>query len=155
MLLTKIISGGQTGADQGGLDAAIYLGIETGGYIPKGRRTEKGPMPIEQFKKYNLTEHFSRKYTLRTALNVRDSDGIVLFGNMYSPGSATTINICRSLAKPYIENPDKYELVSWIAKNHIKCLNVAGNRESVNPGIRDRVFNILVSTLLYRMYCLE
>jgi hypothetical protein len=37
----KIISGGQTGADQAGLDVAIELGIPHGGWIPKGRKTEE------------------------------------------------------------------------------------------------------------------
>ncbi|MFH7326653.1 YpsA SLOG family protein [Desulfurivibrio sp. C05AmB] len=42
-MLTRIISGGQTGADQAGLDVAIKLGIPHGGWIPKGRMTEAGP----------------------------------------------------------------------------------------------------------------
>ena len=37
-MLERIISGGQTGADRGGLDAAIELGIPHGGWCPKGRR---------------------------------------------------------------------------------------------------------------------
>lgn len=41
-----IISGGQTGADQAALDAAIILGIPHGGWLPKGRKTEKGPLPL-------------------------------------------------------------------------------------------------------------
>jgi len=39
----KIISGGQTGADQAALDAAISLGLPHGGWITKGRKTETGP----------------------------------------------------------------------------------------------------------------
>jgi hypothetical protein len=34
--LTRLISGGQTGADQGGLRAARAAGIETGGWAPLG-----------------------------------------------------------------------------------------------------------------------
>ena len=37
---SKIISGGQTGADMGGLLAAKDLGIRTGGWMPKGWLTE-------------------------------------------------------------------------------------------------------------------
>jgi hypothetical protein len=44
-MIRKIISGGQTGADQAALDAAIKLGIPHGGWIPKGRLTEKGTLP--------------------------------------------------------------------------------------------------------------
>ncbi len=44
-MLTKIISGGQTGADRAALDAAIKMGIDHGGWIPKGRKTEDGVFP--------------------------------------------------------------------------------------------------------------
>lgn len=36
-MLRKIVSGGQTGADRAGLDAALELGLELGGWCPKGR----------------------------------------------------------------------------------------------------------------------
>ena len=44
-VITKIVSGGQSGADQGGLDAAIELGIPHGGWCPKGRKSEDGVIP--------------------------------------------------------------------------------------------------------------
>jgi hypothetical protein len=44
-MIKKIISGGQTGADQAALDTAIELGIPHGGWIPKGRITEADPLP--------------------------------------------------------------------------------------------------------------
>lgn len=44
----RIISGGQTGADQGALVAAKQLGIETGGWTPRGFLTEAGPCPEEK-----------------------------------------------------------------------------------------------------------
>lgn len=49
---TKIISGGQTGADQAALDFAIEHSIPHGGWIPKGRKTENGILPD----KYHLQE---------------------------------------------------------------------------------------------------
>jgi hypothetical protein len=42
-MLRKIISGGQTGADIAGLDAAVLLHIPTGGTVMKGFKTESGP----------------------------------------------------------------------------------------------------------------
>ena len=42
----KVVSGGQCGADLGGLLAAELLGIPTGGIAPNGFRTEKGKQPI-------------------------------------------------------------------------------------------------------------
>lgn len=41
----KIISGGRTGADQGALDAALELNHPCGGWRPKGRKSESGPIP--------------------------------------------------------------------------------------------------------------
>jgi predicted Rossmann-fold nucleotide-binding protein len=43
-MLKKIISGGQTGVDRAALDVAMRLGIAHGGWIPKGRLTEDGPL---------------------------------------------------------------------------------------------------------------
>ena len=37
MLISKIISGGQTGVDRGAIEAAQELGFPYGGLIPKGR----------------------------------------------------------------------------------------------------------------------
>lgn len=39
-IFEKIISGGQTGADQGALDAALELNYPCGGWCPKGRESE-------------------------------------------------------------------------------------------------------------------
>jgi hypothetical protein len=44
-MVTKIVSGGQTGADRAALDGALGLEIPHGGWVPKGRKTERGPLP--------------------------------------------------------------------------------------------------------------
>jgi len=43
--ITKIISGGQTGADRAALDFALENNIGTGGYVPQGRVAEDGRIP--------------------------------------------------------------------------------------------------------------
>src|SRR5207247_378339 len=40
-----IVSGGQTGADRGALDAALAAGVPCGGWCPRGRRAEDGAIP--------------------------------------------------------------------------------------------------------------
>ena len=45
MALTKIVSGGQTGVDRGALDAALAVGFSCGGWCPKDRNAEDGPIP--------------------------------------------------------------------------------------------------------------
>jgi hypothetical protein len=66
IMIVKIISGGQTGADQGGLDFALENGIEAGGWCPKGRICENGLIPA----RYPVEEVTEDDYNLRTKLNV-------------------------------------------------------------------------------------
>jgi hypothetical protein len=95
-MITQLVSGGQTGADQGALDAAIALKIPHGGWCPKGRKCEHGVIPA----KYSLRETESPAYEERTEWNVRDSDGTVVltFGNP-TGGSALTIVLAKKYRK--------------------------------------------------------
>ena len=45
MLISKIVSGGQTGVDCGALEAAVALGLEIGGWAPHGWIAEDGTVP--------------------------------------------------------------------------------------------------------------
>ncbi len=158
MKIVKIISGGQTGADIGGLIIAKELGIITGGYAPKGFKTENG----SDFKlrdEYNLTElNISGYggYSERTKLNIRESDITIIFANKNSPGSKLTLDECIKTKKKWIvlrntENTNDcvdilVKELPLLAKNLNKTdliVNIAGNRESVSPGIQKEVYQIL------------
>lgn len=144
----KIISGGQTEADQGGLEAAKELGIQTGGTAPFGWKTETGPNPKLLRDTYNLISNLSPNYPSRTRANVFNSDGTVIFGNVDEPGSRLTLNLCLRVGKLCIVNPTVESFQEWLECNlQIKVLNVAGNRESKNPGIQEGVRNFLVRAL--------
>lgn len=145
--VTKIISGGQTGADQAGLRAGRMLGIKTGGTAPPEFMTETGPNLA--LKEFNLAEgeHDPYIYPKRTRKNVIDSDGTILFGNVASPGCRLTIKCCQELNKPYAINPDSRTLVQFVHSNNITVLNVAGNRESKSPGIFDTTRDTIVRAL--------
>lgn len=154
-MIEKIISGGQTGADQGGLEAGKELGLEIGGTAPPNFWTERGSSKYLR-ELYGLTEggHDPRVYPKRTRKNVQDSDGTVIFGDFYSPGSKLTVACCKSLSKPLYrvcreDNPiiEKQDFLNWLKSYNIRTLNVAGNRESKNPGIQERVKNFLVEAL--------
>ena len=67
-MIERIISGGQTGADQTGLAVAKRLGISTGGYMPKGWLTEDGPRP-DLAATYGLEEATTSTYPERTERN--------------------------------------------------------------------------------------
>ena len=150
-MLKKIISGGQTGADQGGLEAAEMLGLETGGKVPLGFKTEKGPMP-ELGPQYGLEELASDEYPPRTRYNIVDSDGTILFGHFYEPGTKLTLRMCKESHKPYLlveafDEDDIRRTRTFIAMYKIKTLNVAGNRETRYPGLQQKVRNYLVVAL--------
>ena len=85
--MIKIISGGQTGADQGGLLAARDLGWETGGTAPYNWMTEKGPAEA-LLRSFGLVAgpHDPNTYPIRTALNAKNSDVTIWFGTKNSPG---------------------------------------------------------------------
>jgi hypothetical protein len=144
MALMKIISGGQTGADQGGLLAARELGIPTGGTAPHGWQTETGPQE-SLLKGFGLVECREPGYPARTRLNVMNADGTLLVGQYRSGGSALTANVAREGGKPLFHLrlspglvPDRErieEFRHWLQQHDIRVLNVAGNRESDSPGI--------------------
>lgn len=142
-----IISGAQAGADQGGLYAARELGIVTGGYMPKGFRTEDGKRPMLA-QEFGLQEHRDWQYRPRTEANIRMADATVIFGRM-SEGSTLTMNLCQHYRKPWLwikqfNAADSIKFRLWLAQFRPDKLNVAGNRESVYPGIRERVRQFLV-----------
>ncbi len=140
----KIVSGGQTGADLGGLAAARQLGIPTGGWAPRGWLTEDGPSPELLRDTYGL-ELCDGGYDLRTELNVRDSDATVVFArDPESNGTRATIDWAEHYGKPIIINPTAEELRDFVAGHKVGVLNIAGNRESVAPGIGEETERLLL-----------
>ncbi len=154
MKLAKIISGGQTGADQGALSACLQCGFPYGGWIPRGRRTEKGKVPL----RYRaLRQHRSRHYPPRTEANVEAADGTVIFTfGKPDGGSLLTRAFARQHRKPclHVDLNQPLEkgvarIVRWLKRNcPDECiLNVAGSRRSKAPGIHMRVKKTIVVLL--------
>ena len=152
--ITKIVSGGQTGADQGGLDAALYCSIPHGGWCPKGRKSENGIIPA----KYQLQEMPSADYLVRTKANVVDSDATIIFtcGEL-DGGSLKTAQFAIKFKKPHLHvNLDKLtrpesiqEVVKWLQESCPgECtINVAGSRASKAPGIQQSVMVRMVDVI--------
>ena len=134
--LIKVISGGQDGADLGGLEAAFECGISTGGWCPRYCRTASGTNE-ELVSKYGLVETLSGAYPVRTNLNVKDSDGTIRFASDFSTaGEICTLNFINKHKKPYLdinvlaENIDYHtNIINWINDNKISIVNIAGNRD--------------------------
>src|SRR6202007_2016864 len=98
--IPKIVSGGQTGADRAALDWAMAHNVPCGGWCPKRRKAEDGPIDP----KYPLKETPSASYLQRTEWNVRDSDATVLFSIQptLSGGSKRTTEFARKYKKPWL-----------------------------------------------------
>jgi hypothetical protein len=135
-----VVSGGQTGVDRAALDAAIAAGVPHGGWCPRGRRAEDGPIVA----RYALREHASSDYAARTEANVIDSDGtLILADDALSGGTALTREYAARHAKPLLvvdlaTPPDVAAVRAWIEAHDLRVLNVAGPRESQRPGIGAR-----------------
>lgn len=135
----EIICGGQTGVDRAALDVAIRLGIPHGGWCPAGRRAEDGRIPD----RYGLKETNSPDYAVRTRLNVRDAEATLLLSRRkLTGGSALTRNSARELKRPSLhvrldKEPTVEQVRTWIQKHVDAILNIAGPRESEDPGIGD------------------
>ncbi len=161
MAIIKIISGGQTGADRGGLEAALYCGVPHGGWCPKGRKAEDGRIP----ERYTLRETDTETYPQRTECNVVDSDATIVFSQgAPAGGSLLTLELARRCGKPWyavdLTRGSQAEhvagIVSWLhgkAENAegTSCgrppetcvLNMAGSRESENPGMESTVMALM------------
>ncbi len=151
-MLEKIISGGQTGVDQAALDVALELSIPCGGWCPRGRWSEDGPID----ERYPLVESSSADPAERTERNVRDSDGTLIIARRakgeLTGGSALTQRIAVELGRPLLvadpTDPQAPRAVAaWLEKNAVGVLNVAGPRESRRPGIYDLAVALLRAVL--------
>ena len=133
---SKIISGGQTGVDFIGLNAAKKVGIETGGTAPLGYRSA-ATNPATHAKKLQdlgLEEAESDNYNDRTDKNIINSDGTLVFtegdGSGITPGTGYTIRKARELGKPTLVNPQSQEKIwVWLKAHNIDTVNIAGPRE--------------------------
>lgn len=122
MVLQQVISGAQIGTDIAALRAADACGINTGGFIPKGRRTTFGPLPLVDFLMYGLVETDSERYPERTEKNVKISDGTLLLAyNWSSPGEKLTKRLIAKHKKPSFgitleKINDKWQIQPWGAQ---------------------------------------
>jgi len=150
-MIQKIISGGQTGADIAGVDAAITSNIPYGGWLPKNRRTENGALS-EEYTDFQVMTWGG--YPKRTEQNVIDSDGTVFFTyGKLSGGSSLTKMFAVKHKRPWLHvnlntTSDPVDLIiNWLIKWEIEILNIAGKTASKSPAIYNRVKNIIEQIL--------
>jgi hypothetical protein len=160
--MITIISGMQTGADTGSLEAARDCAFPTGGYVPKGFLTLDGPKP-ELAQLYHLVE-YGEGYKPRTWKNVETANLTLRFyTNKDSAGEKCTMNAIKHFRKPFYDidlnkylGYNKYQRsavifaitsrISWYCGED-GIVNVAGNSEKTSPGIQNEVRQIMNEVL--------
>jgi hypothetical protein len=128
--------------DRAALDAARELGIEHGGFCPRGRLAEDGPIPAV----YHMTEMTGGSYPARTAANVKAADGVLVLiaarEDVLSGGTSLTMELARrygiptavAILDPDVEVPKAVRRLV-LGLGNFGTLMVAGPRESKRPGI--------------------
>jgi hypothetical protein len=158
--LRKLISGGQTGADQAALRAAVDLGLDHGGWCPPDRASEAGPIPAE----FDLqptpqdrspdAPHIPRSQ--RTEWNVRDADATLIVRPAHleaaDPGTDWAIRCAARYDKPQLvidpaDPAAATALQEWLAAHAVKTLSIGGPSESTAPGIGARTYAFLIKVL--------
>jgi hypothetical protein len=148
-MVKKIISGGQTEADQAALDMAIKLRIPHGGWVPKGRVTETGTLP-ERFK---LKEMSSEQYSDCIKQNVKDATGtlIISYGRLTGDldfARKTTLRYGRQMLGVDLDQMDDIKaallLKDWIHLYRIEVMYVIGQN---GPYARNQTENIIEGAL--------
>ena len=144
----QIVSGGQTGVDRAALDWAIDHAVPHGGWCPQGRRAEDGKIGGQ----YNLKETPESQYAQRTEWNVRDSHAtlLVTLDSRLFGGTKQTLQFARRYKKPCLHvarivplHRTVTALRNFIRDHQIETLNIAGSRESDEPGVGEFVRTIL------------
>ncbi len=158
-LISQVRSGGQTGADRGGLDAAREAGVPICGWCPPGGLAEDFPEAPGLMKLYpELQEGHAPGYVERTAWNVRDAHATLIV----SPGGLEPLS-GTEMTKIFAERSGRPVLVlegdnieddaatalGWLRGLDMLglTLNVAGPRESKMPGTYQKTKDIVAALL--------
>lgn len=154
-VFSRIVSGGQTGADRAALDWAIAQGFDHGGWCPKGRLAEDGVLDA----RYQLKQTDSENYFERTERNVLDSDGTLIFNSgELEGGTLRTVRFAETHRKPCLVLQldegicleDIARVLAWLRAESIRTLNIAGPRESERPGTYERTQEFLSGLANYQ-----
>lgn len=106
--------------------------------MPKGRLAEDGPLPGRYV---GLRETAEEDVNVRTRLNVRDADAtLIVFRGELRGGTLLTLQAAKELGKPYFlkdcaAGEDVQDFLQWLRVMKPAILNIAGPRESENPGV--------------------
>jgi hypothetical protein len=152
-MLKKIISSGQTEADQSALDVAIAMGIPHGGWVPKDRVTKIHALPDQ----YQLQEMPTDNYFDCIKQNVIDSSGtlIISYGRLSGDldyARRMTLGHRRQMLGIDLNQSVLRKAASllndWIHLYRIEVLYVIGPRATVNPDVKKHTRLLIEGALL-------
>lgn len=158
-LISQVRSGGQTGADRGGLDAAREAGVPICGWCPPGGLAEDFPEAPGLMKLYpELQEGHAPGYVERTAWNVRDAHATLIVspgGLEPLSGTEMTKIFAERFGRPVLVlegdniEDDAATALGWLRGLDTLglTLNVAGPRESKMPGTYQKTKDIVAALL--------
>jgi Circularly permutated YpsA SLOG family len=162
-VVSKIMSGGQTGAERGAIIWARRHEFNYGGWVPMGRKCEGGEVPAIFSR---LKETTSSDYSVRAKQNIWESDGtlILTFSDKLSGGTLLTTRYCFRMEKQcfvftlgrglsFVRDDTMGRLQEWLSANQIEVLNITGPRESQALGLTQKTIEFL--TLLVNERCRE
>ncbi len=151
--IRRIVSAGQPGAERTALDWAIEHGLEHGGFCPRRRQAEGGPIPGE----YLLTETRSGSALVSEEGNVRDSDGTLIFTckSGLNAGSKRVQDFARKQGKPalHIWRAAPFEWTvqavrKFVQNYRITVVNVTGARLAKEPFVSGFLRDVLDAVFL-------
>ena len=122
-MLERVISGGQTGADQAGWRSQSRWYTHGRRHAERFLDRERPPARIRGV--YGGFALDSAEYPARTRRNVIDSDGTIWFGQPHTSGGKTTSESCLKARKPLLLVPATgrtvrpSEAARWIADNNV------------------------------------
>jgi hypothetical protein len=134
-MIEKIVTGGESGAEQEAWAAARRAGVATGGYMRRGFATEDGPTP-RLGALYGAIE-FPLDEPTRARANLRRADAMLWLGDPLSDEGRAAIGACRDAGKPFLPAQPGLTLVadvvSWLVVFEVKTLVVASSPASRVP----------------------
>ena len=160
--IVKILSGGQSGADRGAMDAAQRCGMDVGGWCPAGGWAEDYPDPPGVLALYpQMTETPSSDVAQRTEWNIRDSNCCIVLNTHKrntSPGTDIGYAFYEKYHTPHfeilIDNPEEIEACiadacAWLQSldEDALVISIGGPRASEFPDIYDIAFHVVESIL--------
>ena len=141
--------------DENGLKAALENGFETKGFCVSSSRNENGILINPLF---SLFAADTDKPIERTELNVMAAEATIILyrKDPTLDGTIDTIYFVKKHKKPHLvldgemfsENGVDVA-VKWLSENRFCSINIAGPRESSDPGIGEAAFNFF-SLMFYK-----